>query len=96
MDEVRNIIARLRTRVKGIAADRARLENALNRAQSERDRLREDKSRLEERVEELERRIRVLELSSGISEASGGYRPARDRVNKLLREIDRCIALMNR
>ncbi len=96
MDEVRNIIARLRTRVKGIAADRMRLEHTLHRTETERDRLRDEKAELERRVAELERRVRVLELSSGISEVSGGYRPARERVNKLLREIDRCIALMNR
>ena len=46
---------------------------------------------MEERVRGLEERIKSLELSGVMSGAGGDVERARQRVNNLLREIDRCI-----
>lgn len=96
MDEARIIIDRLRARVAGILAAGERVKSDLLKTSAERDRLLRDKEALERKVAELEHRVRVLELSKGVLSVSGGTKSARDRVNKLLREVDKCIALMNR
>ena len=50
---------------------------------------------LKQTVAELERRIGVLELKEGLTGGTDSRR-AQARINRLMREIDRCIALMNR
>lgn len=96
MDEAKVIIDRLRTRVAGILAAGERTSEDLRKTTAEKIKLQQEKNELERKVAELEHRVRVLELSGGISTVSGGAKSARDRVNKLLREVDKCIALMNR
>lgn len=51
--------------------------------------------KLKQTVAELERRIGVLELKEGLTGGTDSKR-AQARINRLMREIDRCIALMNR
>ena len=48
------------------------------------------------KIAELEKRIGVLEISGGMTGAGRNTKLARQRVNLLMREIDRCIALMNK
>lgn len=54
-----------------------------------------DNRELKRTVAALERRIGVLELEKGLI---GGVdtKKAQARINRLMREIDRCIALVNR
>lgn len=96
MEEARLIIERLRTRITGILAERERIEENLCKLAEEKDNIAREKSELEQRIVLLERRIKVLELSSGVASLDGGAKTARDRVNRLLRDIDKCIALMNK
>lgn len=96
MDEARIIIDRLRSKIVGVVADRNRLENDLLKVETAKENLKQDKEELEKRVTELEQRIRVLELSKGMLSVSSDAKSARERVNRLLREVDKCIALLNR
>lgn len=45
---------------------------------------------------ELENKLTELILRRSITEVSGGVKSAKQRVNALLRDIDRCLALMNK
>ena len=96
MDEVHEIIAGLRKRIDGIVAEQARMSGVLVEAEAERDRLLSEKSSLEHENAGLKDKIKALELSKAMENVSGGSKGARDRVNKLLREVDKCIALMNK
>ena len=60
-----------------------------------RERLAAENRELKQTVAELERRIGVLELKEGLTGGTDSRR-AQARINRLMREIDRCIALMNR
>lgn len=51
---------------------------------------------LKEKIAGLEKRIGVLELGNGLIGSSVDRKRAQARINQLMREIDRCIALMNR
>ena len=57
-----------------------------------RERLAAENRELKQTVAELERRI---ELKEGLTGGTDSRR-AQARINRLMREIDRCIALMNR
>ncbi|MCC8089236.1 MAG: hypothetical protein LIO79_08260 [Rikenellaceae bacterium] len=96
MEEAKRIIERLKKRIYEVVDDRNRLAVTVEKLKRDKEKLAADKKELEEVISGLEKRIRVLELSVGFNSVSGGMRPARDRVNKLLREVDKCLDLMNK
>ncbi len=74
----------------------------LEKSEEERLRLQKEKVRLSEQVklkttalEELERRYKNLKLAKAILDSSGNAHDARIKVNRIVREIDKCIALLN-
>ncbi|MDL2230708.1 hypothetical protein LJB87_02845, partial [Alistipes sp. OttesenSCG-928-L06] len=96
MEEAKVIIDRLRARVAAILGAMERVKGDLAKRTAERDKALKQKEDLERKVAELEDRVRVLELTAGMKGVSGGSKAAKERVNRLLREVDKCIALMNR
>lgn len=74
--------------------DRLVKENAM--LSEKRGRLAAENRELKETIATLEKRIGVLELGNGLVGSSVDRKRAQARINKLMREIDRCIALMNR
>ena len=72
----------LRQANAGLAAENARLE-ALTAAQKE-------------EIASLRTQLDQLLLRKSVTEVSGGVRAAKIRINRLLKEVDRCIALMNK
>lgn len=87
----KDIIKQLREQVENLIASHERCAAECRELIAERDRLVADKRGLEEHVRELEERVKSLELSGVMSGAGGNVERARQRVNNLLREIDRCI-----
>ncbi|WP_298063467.1 hypothetical protein [uncultured Rikenella sp.] len=74
--------AELREANAGLAAENARLE-ALAASQAA-------------EIENLRTRLDRLLLHKSVTEVSGGVRAAKLRINRLLKDVDRCIALMNK
>ena len=58
--------------------------------------LKSDNEALKGKIAELERRVNVLELRDGLSGGGSDTKRAQARVNRLMREVDQCIALLNR
>ena len=74
----------------------------LEKSEEERIRLRKDKLQLLEQIrlkttafEELERRYENLKLAKAILGSGGNSHDAKIKVNRIVREIDKCIALLN-
>ena len=86
----------VKEKVERIISDNQRLRAELVKLDSERDGLKHKVSESENRVADLQKRIEVMELGEAMASVSGDNRKARLRINRLLREIDKCIALMNR
>lgn len=62
---------------------------------AERDKLQRDKRGLEERVRELDTQLKSADLTKAMMGAQGGdVERAKQRINSLLREVDRCIAAL--
>lgn len=72
----------LREANAGLAAENARLETLVTEQTAE--------------IENLRTRLDQLLLRKSVTEVSGGVRAAKLRINRLLKEVDRCIALMNK
>lgn len=48
------------------------------------------------KIEELEQRVVQVLLSQSLSEISGGNKTAKARINAMIKDIDRCLAIINR
>jgi hypothetical protein len=74
----------------------------LDKSEEDRNRLQKEKLQLSEQIklkitafEELERRYETLKLAKAILGSGENSHDARIRVNRIVREIDKCIALLN-
>lgn len=67
---------------------------------AEKEALTEGVRKAKEQVAELEQKLRMASLKEGFLAGSGeneaSKKRAQQQINRLMREIDRCIALMNR
>ena len=87
-----DIIKRLRAEVERLIEDHRRIARECRELTVERDTLMGEKRRLEEQVRSLDARLKSAELSAVMRGSEGNVERARQRVNSLLREVDRCIA----
>ena len=93
------ILDSIEKKVARLIADNRRLKDDRERLAASRDRMRDENRLLVAKVAELERRLTVMELREGFSGEtadSKGTKAARARVNRLMREVDKCIALVNK
>lgn len=88
----KDIIKRLRTEVERLIEDHRRIAEECRELTKERDMLMGEKRRLEAEVRSLDARLKSAELSVVMRGSEGNVERARQRVNSLLREVDRCIA----
>lgn len=90
------VVESVKEKVERLLADNRMLRAELKKASADEQRLRLQKRTAEEKILALEKRIRTLETARGLAGTKADNKIARLRVNRLLREIDNCIALMNR
>lgn len=89
------VIVSLRSKINRLIDDNRRLRGECDKLTVQRDKLQQENRELKTRVAQQDRRTAVLEMSKALTDGQD-RKKARARVNRLMREIDRCIALMNR
>lgn len=82
-------IERLIARYEGELQERKRLEAALEDARTRNEALRKQ-------ITDLEREVDNLKLTGAFTSPEGGNAAAREKIDGLIREIDKCIALLQR
>lgn len=91
----KDIVKRLSSEVERLIADHERISQRCRELMAERDKLQRDKRGLEERVRELDTQLKSADLTKAMTGAQGGdVERAKQRINSLLREVDRCIATL--
>ncbi len=90
------IIESLKDKVNKVIADNRRLREQNVKLRQSGEKLKREKIGLQERIAELERRVNVLELSASMGGNAQHKKLARARVNRLMREVDHCISLINK
>ena len=91
----KDIVKRLSSEVERRIADHERISQRCRELMAERDKLQRDKRGLEERVRELDTQLKSADLTKAMTGAQGGdVERAKQRINSLLREVDRCIAAL--
>ncbi len=90
------VIKTIREKVQRLIADNRMLREECRRLGEQKDKLRVEKRELEAKIIRLEKRVEILELRESMEGNSENAKLARARVNRLMREVDKCIALLNR
>ncbi len=92
----KSIIKELEAQVAALMADHKRLAELNADMQGQIDSLTKERRELQERVSEQSSEISSLRLSVALGGNNTDKNKARARVNQLMREVDRCIALLNK
>lgn len=92
----KSVIINLENRIGRLIEDHRRLRSLSKELVAERDALKTINRSLEERVRELDAELARMQLTEGLSGESRNREKARARVNRLMREVDKCIALLDR
>lgn len=90
----KSAIVELETRVRRLLDDHRRLSDLCTELTAQRDSLQAANRTLQQRVSELQTELTKLRLVEGMEGSGRNPAKARARVNRLMREVDRCIALL--
>ncbi len=92
----KEIIKELEAQVAALIADHKRLSRLSDDLTRERNSLLSERRELQMQVTQLNSEISSLRLSVALGGNDKDKDKARARVNQLMREVDRCIALLNK
>lgn len=90
------LITGLREQTLRLMREHARLAAECRELTAERDALRIERRSLQQRLGRLDAELSRMRLSEGLGGDGNDREAARARVNRLMREVDRCIALLSR
>jgi peptidoglycan hydrolase CwlO-like protein len=88
-------IDNLYDKVETLMVKYARLREENRRMQEELDQLHKEKDLRDEHIQDLNHRINVLKTSKQLERSEEDNAEIRQKLNAYIREIDRCIALLN-
>ena len=89
------VIDSISDKIHRLVEENERLRKEWGTLKGQHDRLKAEDRELRQTVQTLEKRIAILELAGGMT-GGADTKKAKARINHLMREIDRCLALMNR
>lgn len=97
MSELTELVSRLNKKMEFVLQHASSLKEQISEKDAEIASLRLALKEKEESFAQLSERMSVLEAASALSgDSDEGKRDARLKINELVREIDKCIALLNK
>ncbi|MBQ5613543.1 MAG: hypothetical protein IIU82_00835 [Tidjanibacter sp.] len=90
------VVVSLTEKVGRLIEQNVRLERECADLIEQRDKVKRENRRLQKEMQQMEHRLSLLEMGNGMSGNDKEVKRARQQINRLVREIDRCIALMNK
>ncbi len=78
-----------------VSAENRRLREQVEVQNEQLGRYKENIKIKEEKIKELEQKIDQLQVAGAFSSSSADVKEARQNISRLVREIDKCIALLN-
>lgn len=92
----KSAIVHIEARIRQLIDDHRRLAELCGELTAQRDALKAENRGLQERLRELEAELSRRELTEGLAGDGRNKDKARARVNRLMREVDKCIALLGK
>lgn len=90
----KSVIVNLEAHAQRLIADHRRLVVLCSDLTAQNNALKAETRTLQERVKMLESDLSRMQLADGLAGKSSNKTKARARVNQLMREVDKCIALL--
>lgn len=92
------VVNSLGEKIGRVIEDNTRLRKECDDLSAEKERLRAENRQLQEKIATLQRKLSLLELGEGLggTQDEAAKKRARAQINRLMREIDRCIALVSK
>ncbi len=90
----KTVVLNIEKRVRQLIDDHRRLSRLCRDLEREREKLKNENRSLRERVKSLDTELAKRELCEGLVGSGHNRDKARARVNHLMREVDKCIALV--
>ncbi len=91
----KSVITNLGVRIRQLIGDHRRLTGNCGEMPAECRRQKTENRALQERIRELESELARMQLAAGLAGDKQNKEKARTRVNRLMREVDKCIALLD-
>ena len=92
----KSIITHIEAQAERVIAQHEELEAAFIALQSERDALQRELRTQAEQIQQLKAELKKMELMQSLGGKSADKTKSRARINLLLREVDKCIALLSK
>ena len=89
-------IDRLHNKLESLVANYQQLKEELKASNQKVDVLSKQLDEHNQTIQKLNEKNKVLKLSSSIQGEQGDDKAAKQKINELVREIDKCIALLNK
>jgi chromosome segregation ATPase len=89
------LIRSLKERVREIFSEFERVEKVNAALKNEISTVQQQILELQEQLAGLTKRYENLKLAKGLEDGLGDHQLVRHKINKLVREIDKCVALLN-
>jgi predicted nucleic acid-binding Zn-ribbon protein len=89
-------IERLHNKLESLLVNYQQLKEELNASTERVDDLSKRLEVQNQTIQQLNDKNKVLKLSSSIQDEQGDNKAAKQKINELVREIDKCIALLNK
>lgn len=89
-------IERLHNKLESLLANYQHVKEELNVSSQKVDELSKKLEVQNNTIQQLNEKNKVLKLSSSIQGEHGDNKAAKQKINELVREIDKCIALLNK
>ena len=89
-------IERLHNKLESLLANYQQLKEELKTSNHKVDVLSKQLNEHNQTIQQLNEKNKVLKLSSSIQGKQGDNKAAKQKINELVREIDKCIALLNK
>ena len=90
----KEVIEKLAEQVRILIEDHRLKSEQCDRLAAECQGLKEENRSLQERVKQLDSELATAQLGAGLAGENGNTAKARARVNRLMREVDNCIAIV--
>lgn len=90
----KSVIGNIEARIRQLIDDHRRLSELCAELTAQRDGLKAENRTLQERIRELDAELSRMQLAEGLAGEARNREKARARVNRLMREVDKCIALL--
>ncbi len=95
MDDILPVVDGLETKVKKLSNAYIEGRTEINKLKRELNELKETIENQKKTISDLEEKYKVVKLAKSISSENGESRELKYKINELVREIDKCMALLN-